>query len=352
MTHSIHPGELWPDTNGIPVNAHGGGILRFGDFFYWYGEHKGPGEKGNRAFDGVHVYRSRDLLRWEDRGLALDIRNGRIPELPPGCVLERPKALFCAKTGKFVLWYHFEGNQNDYRMAHCGTAVSDSPEGPFVFLWHGRADTGTKPVSMRNAEFSRETMLEHKKIYDILPGSECPEAMNVDYMTIGYFLGQDSRDMTLFQDDDGKAYLIYSSEINSTLHISLLTEDFTGFSGVWERVFIKRWMEAPCIFKHEGRYYFIGSGCTGWAPNAARSAVADHLFGPWTELGNPAIDADGGSTYHSQSTFVLKLEDGLLIYMGDRWNPENAIDGRYVWLPIEWENGRPLLRNRKAWSLI
>ena len=37
--------------------------------------------------------------------------------------------------------------------------------------------------------------------------------------------------------------------------------------------------------------------------------------------------------------------------MGDRWFPENAIDGRYVWLPVEWENGRFILRWRDEWDL-
>ena len=48
-------------------------------------------------------------------------------------------------------------------------------------------------------------------------------------------------------------------------------------------------MEAPAIFKHKGKYYFIASGCTGWAPNAARSAVAKNIAGPWTELKNPCV---------------------------------------------------------------
>ncbi len=349
MEHSFHPGELLFDTNGVPVNAHGGGILRFGDFFYWYGEHKGPGEKGNRAFDGVHVYRSRDLFQWEDRGLALDIRNGRIPELPPGCVLERPKVLFCAQTGKFVMWVHFEGNQNDYRMAHCGTAVSDSPEGPFIFRWHGRADTGTKPLSMRNAEFSRKTMEEHRKTYDILPGSECPEAMNVDYMSIGYFLGQDSRDMTLFQDDDGKAYLVYSPR--ST---------------------------ARCIFpssrKTSPDFPACGNGCSsnaGWKPHAFSSTgdaiissdpgvpdglptqpgppsrIISSVRGPSWGIRRSTRTASSPTTPRAHSSCRWKA---AVILHGDRWNPENAIDGRYVWLPIEWEDGRPVIRNRKEWS--
>lgn len=103
-------------------------------------------------------------------------------------------------------------------------------------------------------------------------------------------------------------------------------------------------MEAPVLFKRNGKYYFIGSGCTGWAPNAARSAVAERLTGPWTELGNPAVDAGGDTTYGAQGTFALQLAPDQIIFMADRWNPENAIDGRYLWLPVEWNGERPILK--------
>ena len=75
-----------------------------------------------------------------------------------------------------------------------------------------------------------------------------------------------------------------------------------------------------------------------------RSAVAESIFGPWRELGNPAIDQGGDTTYESQSSFVLTLTDGNFLYMGDRWCPENAIDGRYIWLPIIFEDGRPVIQ--------
>jgi len=57
------------------------------------------------------------------------------------------------------------------------------------------------------------------------------------------------------------------------MHISLLTEDYLKPSGRFVRVFEGRSMEAPAVFKHQGRYYLMASGCTGWAPNEARSAV-------------------------------------------------------------------------------
>ena len=40
--------------------------------------------------------------------------------------------------------------------------------------------------------------------------------------------------------------------------------------------------EAPAIFKKDGTYWMITSGCTGWAPNAARLFSAPSIWGPWT----------------------------------------------------------------------
>lgn len=88
----------------------------------------------------------------------------------------------------------------------------------------------------------------------------------------------------------------------------------------------------------------ICSGCTGWAPNAARSAVADRIEGPWTELGNPGRGEGAETTFGTQGTFAWG-EEGRIIFLADEWRPENAIDGRYVWLEVAWEEGRPILRD-------
>jgi hypothetical protein len=91
-------------------------------------------------------------------------------------------------------------------------------------------------------------------------------------------------------------------------------------------------MEAPAICKRQGRVYFIGSDCTGWAPNAARSAVADAVWGPWTELGNPCVGPERETTFGGQSTYILPVagKEDAYIVMFDLWRPENAIDGRYM----------------------
>lgn len=178
---------------------------------------------------------------------------------------------------------------------------------------------------------------------------------------LGYFLrrdfekGQMARDMTLFVDDDGKAYHIHSSENNQTLHISELTEDYLGFSDKYTRVLEGKANEAPALFKRGNQYYMISSGCTGWKPNPARSAMATHPLGKWTELGNPSqgSEEDVRTTFHSQSTFVLPLigQKDAYVYMGDRWVPNNAIDGRYIWLPMEFEADRPIVKWYAEWDL-
>lgn len=35
----IIPGEVWKDTDGNPINAHGGGLLYHDGTYYWYGEY-------------------------------------------------------------------------------------------------------------------------------------------------------------------------------------------------------------------------------------------------------------------------------------------------------------------------
>ncbi len=333
-------GEIWPDSAGIPINAHGGGILKEGNLFYWYGEHKVAGKRGNLAWVGVHVYISDDLVHWRDAGIAFDIRDGG--PLRPGCVIERPKVVRNL-TGKFVMWFHLERDCT-YSDARQAVAVADRPEGPFRLLWHGRPNPGVWPQNTP-PELKEPARIEAAcREMPTLPYDANPLTPQLSVLGMDLETGQQSRDMTVFVDDDRTAYVVYASEKNSTIHLSELDGGYTGFTGRYWRLFPWRWMEAPVLFKRNGKYYFIGSGCTGWAPNAARSAVAERLTGPWTELGNPAVDAGGDTTYGAQGTFALQLAPDQIIFMADRWNPENAIDGRYLWLPVEWNGERPILK--------
>jgi len=72
-------------------------------------------------------------------------------------------------------------------------------------------------------------------------------------------------------------------------------------------------------------------------------------------LGNPCIGSGEQitNTFNSQSTFILPVHGkaGAFIFMADRWRPENAIDGRHVWLPIEFRHRVPIIRWHREWDL-
>src|SRR5208283_5986670 len=124
---AFRPGELWPDNNGVPINAHGGGMLVHGETYYWFGQHMVEGDAGNYAQVGVHVYSSKDLYNWKDEGIALRVSEDPKSEITKGCILERPKVIYNRKTGKFVMWFHLELKGKGYGAARSGVAVADQP---------------------------------------------------------------------------------------------------------------------------------------------------------------------------------------------------------------------------------
>lgn len=354
---SFRPGEIWPDDKGVHINAHGGGILFHDGTYYWFGEHKIEGGAGNVAQVGVGVYSSKDLYQWKNEGIALKVSEDPASPITKGCIIERPKVLFNAKTGKFVMWFHHELAGKGYGAALSGVAVADKVTGPYTYLESFRPNAGVWPSNF--PEDLRKPLDEEnrKKLSATpMPGDFVPEWARDMVVRRDFEGGQMARDMSLFLDDDGKAYHVFASEENSTLHISLLRDDFLKPAGNYVRIFPLAFNEAPAMFKHKGRYFLISSGCTGWAPNAARLASADSIFGPWTAHGNPAQGTDEQKkvTYQSQSTFVLPVQGrkDAFIYMGDRWNPGNAIDGRYIWLPVRINHeGLPFLEWKDEWDL-
>jgi beta-xylosidase len=345
------PGAVWEDPNGTPINAHGGGILIHGDTYYWFGEHKVAGKKGNAAHVGVRCYSSRDLYHWTDEGIALSVSHDPESDIAAGCILERPKVIHNKKTGRFVMWFHLEPKGTGYKAARSGVAVSDSVTGPYTYLRSFRPNAGVWPENLD--EPFRTPLPENELKDDVFSGGPDERIQNCNVLRRDFKGGQMARDMTLFVDDDGQAYHLYASEENGTLHISLLTDDYLAPAGRYVRVFENRWMEAPAICKREGKYYMLMSGCTGWAPNAARSAVAESIWGPWKELGNPCIGNGNDSTFGGQSTYIVKFNDQPDAYIAlfDQWRPENAIDGRYLWLPMNFTDDGFEIHFRNQWDL-
>ncbi len=296
------PGEVWLDTSGKPIQAHGGGIIVQGKIYYWYGE-----DRTNRQ-TSVSCYSCTDLYTWKHEGVVFT-RDALSADIRDTTFIERPKAVFNAKTGKYVLWMHLE--QRGYHFAQAGVAVSDQPAGPFTFLHHMR------PVQ-----------------FDFGAKDDDPDRQRES--------GGTYRDMNLFVDDDGKAYAFYASEGNWTVYVVRLNDEYTGpevpmvQDKTWSRILVRKMREAPAPFKFQNRYYLVTSGCTGWNPNAADCAVADNILGPWESKGNPCTGPEAELTFRSQSTCVLPVpgKPGCFIFMADRWMPRRLSDSRCVWLPL------------------
>ena len=241
--------------------------------------------------------------------------------------MERPKVIYNAKTGKFVMWLHLELKGKGYGPARAAVAVSDSPAGPYRFIRSGRVNPGAYPLNMTRKERKMKWNPEEYK--------EWWTPKWYDAIAKGLFVkrdlkdGQMSRDMTLFVDDDGKAYHIYSSEDNLTLQIAELADDYLSHTGKYIRIFPGGHNEAPAIFKKEGTYWMITSGCTGWKPNKARLLTADSILGEWKQLPNPCVGEDADMTFGGQSTYI----------------------SRYIWLPVQFDDkGVPFIKWMDRWN--
>ena len=339
--NAFHPGAIWPDNNGVHINAHGGGILYRSGIYYWFGEFKTAGRGGNRAQVGVSCYSSTDLYNWTDEGIALTVSDDSASAIAKGCILERPKVVYNSRTKKYVMWFHLELRGKGYGSARSGVAVSDKVTGPYRFIGSYRPNAGRLPYYPAGTLASDRVDCAH------------PANKSDTFFCRDLPVGQMTRDMTVFVDDDGKAYQVYASEENFTLQIAELDKDFTGYTGKFSRVYAGHQTEAPALFKRDGVYYMIGSGCTGWAPNAARWFTARSIFGPWTYHGNPCEGANADLTFGGQSTFVLPVvgKKDAFIFMADKWVPANAIDGRYLWLPIVFRREDIAIPWRDSWGL-
>jgi hypothetical protein len=129
---TIRPGEIWADDRGKHIQAHGGGIIKLGDTYYWFGEDRS--RDNDPAKRHVSCYASKDLANWSFRNQVIKLAD---PEnFGPGWVLERPKVYYNRKSGTFVMYMHIDGRtaEGAYKIARVGVATSSTVDGDYRYL--------------------------------------------------------------------------------------------------------------------------------------------------------------------------------------------------------------------------
>ena len=292
---TIKPGEIWPDNRDRHVQAHGGGIIKFGEAWYWFGEDRTAGLSRTNRF--VSCYSSLDLAHWTFRNDVVKFSDPA--NLGRGWILERPKVFYNARTKKFVMYMHFDNR--GYKFAGVGVATCDTADGDYQYVKSFRP------------------------------------------------LGHESRDIGQFIDDDGSAYLIFEDRPNG-FHIAKLSDDYLDVEK--DVCLFTNHLEGGALVHYQGLYYVIGSELTGWRPNPNKYATAKSLSGPWSEFKD--IAPPETNTYGSQSTMMLKAagtKTTTVIFMGDIWKPWTQWDSRYLWMPLEIGNGKLWLPAPREWTL-
>jgi len=339
----FYPGQVWLDTEGKRIQAHGGSVMYIDGTYYWYGENKEKTDGVNKIWHwGVRCYSSQDLYNWKDEGLIIppDLED-ETSSLHPRACMDRPHIIYNKRTKKYVCWLKI---MNRDRTQTETVLTADWILGPYT-----KVKEGLRPLGMSAGDF------------DLAVAS------------------------------DGKAYY-YFERVHSETICADLTDDYTDVTGYYSTHFPKPFppyvREATAHFLRKGKHYLLTSGTTGYYPNPSEVAIADTWHGPYTVQGNPHVNDESQTSFHSQISSVFKVEGkkDLYIACADRWlveamdypyevyrdkfearfNPdappfdksrwkgsvvENTSIADYVWLPIRFDGEKALIDWKDEWKI-
>jgi hypothetical protein len=306
---------VWKDTSNNTIYAQGGGILKVGNTYYWYGtDFVGAHDTSKSAqFLNIKAYSSTDLKNWT-------FRANVITQGAPGTPFSaatwagRPDVIFNANTQKYVMLINYEFTDNGSGPNGVAFATSSSPTGTFTYA-------GVQTV-IPNVYFDR-------------PG-----------------------DQSVFVDDDGKAYLVFcDSHGRQRAYVApIRASDYLQIEPATQiYLYGTDGMEANNMFKRNGLYYNIVSETAGWAGSQTSYQTASNIFGPYSSLQVMSGSA-GNNSHQSQTDFVLKVQGTsgtTYMYAGDRWSDfiSGQGNGFYVWEPLSFNGSTPTFNNLSSWKI-
>ena len=257
--NTITNDTFFKDTDGNYIYSQGGCIQKFGDKYYWYGVKykeadiyaKNPenGKAGNAAYETFTCYSSDDLVNWKFEGYPL---TGE----PNGWV-GRMGVVYNENTKKYVLISQYAPG-----MVY---AVSDKPAGPF------KIDHIQKTLPIQNDVTGDQTLFQDDdgKAYIICSSANGRAYQYVIPLRESDFLDIDEENIKmLFYDEDG-SYIDENGEVDK--------KDKTGIEG-------------NCMFKYNGNYYYTGSDLYGWNSSRVYVMQSDSILGDYNkDTGLPYI---------------------------------------------------------------
>ncbi len=307
----VYNGSVWKDTAGATLQSRAVSVFSHNGKYYMVGEDKSHGA----TFTAVACYSSDNLTQWKRETNALEVDPAPAPgsaqeDLMANKIIERPRVLFNDATQTFVMYMHVENIPGGYGAARIGIASSTTPCGPYQYL-----------------------------------GSQRP-------------LGNPSRDIGLFKDDDGKGYLLSEMRLFGNdksawpqgTFIYALSDDYTQVTRVVKHFSANRYgpLESPTMTKVGGAYYVLGSRLTGWDTNPNVYTTSSSISGEWSD--SAQFPPSWSNTLNMQVNAILKVKDKL-IFMGDRWNPSDLNNSMAIWLPIRIQDGTVSLNWYDKWKI-
>jgi len=287
--NSIKPGQLWLDTNGKPIQCHGGALFYENGTYYWYGENKEKTDGKSKIWSwGVRCYSSKDLYNWEDRGLIIPPNiNDKKSRLHPNNWLDRPHIIYNEKTKKYVCWLKFSG-----KIGCFGVMTSDTLMGSYAMV-----NDNLRPYGTKIGDF------------DIAIDSE-----------------------------SGKAYIYFDYDHKGIVSMEL-TDDFCNTTGEpsfhYHGLYPPYCREGVTLFTRNNLHYILTSGMTGYVPNPSEAAVFTKWNGEITIQGNPHVNDNSSASFNSQISAVFKhpKKEDLYIVLADRWIPDYVMTSeKYEWI--------------------
>lgn len=314
---TIRNGIFWKDTAGAPIFSQGGGMLKIGERYYWYGVKyaeavsyaSAPGAPAPAPhFAAVTAYSSTDLVNWTFEGEVMKDLPGKLAD--PDAWIGRMGVVYNQRTRKYVLLTQYGSKRGGAGVLF---ASSDNPAGPFV-------------VERLQARIE-----------------------NVASPTSG--------DQTVFVDDDGQPYLVFSNNGDRRrLYVAPLRgSDFLNVEAATQVYHAPGGgREGNAMFKYRGLYYFCSSDLHGWNASRSYCMTAPRIAGPYTP--EKLIAGTGADFSHvSQNGFFIPVHGKsgtTILYAGDRWsNFAGNGQGYNIWVPLSFAGADPVFHSLSEFTL-